>query len=341
MARDRERRGRAAEQARDARQARLIYIVVGSVLGLAALVIVAGVYVTSYRPPRDHVLSVGGSSYQTRDVVDRATFAFIQGEVTIIPEIARETADLLVEEETLRQVAPGIVEPVTADDIRRQLLIDIGLAIDDGTPADDTATPEATPDSAVFASLLTTFLRDAELGRDEYEAIVEARLYRERLRDVMTAEVGTSGPQIRLQRIRVSTQLAGDAVLGDLEAGLDFATLADEQSVAEEDGDGGDIGWTRPDLQVAYISGAIEGLEAGQWSGMVDVGGLFEIYRVAEVAKDRAYEDDLLGRLIDQWLDEWFVEAIASLEVKDDLSEDEETWISEQVFAELSERLGG
>jgi hypothetical protein len=154
MARERERRGRAAERERAERQQRLIYIGAGAVLGLAALLILAGLFVTRYLPPRAHVVTVADQSYQARDVVDRGVYlAFFEGGAASIADIARDTVDVILEEAALREFGPDIVEPVMAADIERELNIDLGLIVDDPDPTDPdgtggaSPTPEATPTS--------------------------------------------------------------------------------------------------------------------------------------------------------------------------------------------------
>jgi hypothetical protein len=371
MSRERGRRGRAAERAQAERQTRLIYIGTGAVLGVALLLIVVGLYVTRYRPPRAHILTAAGESYDARDVVDRGVYlALFEGTSGGIADVARETVDRLIEEQALRTVGPEIVAPVTDDDIRQELLIDLGLTTEDVPPTATatpeptaeatgeasqtaTATPEATEtpteaptasptvDPQEFADALTGFLRNAGLDRDGYEAIVAARLYRERLRDHFEEELGTSGPQIRLQRIRVSTQLAAESVIEALEGGADFGTLADEQSVSDEDGAGGEIGWTALEVQDDDVQAALEGLEAGEWTAPIEAGLFFDIYFVEEQAEDRDYDAGLLSRLAAARLDAWIADATASIEVDDDLSADEETWINDHVLAELTSRLGG
>ena len=354
MARERERRGRAAEREAEARQTRLIFIGVGAVLAVAALLIFAGLYVTQYQPPRAHVLSIAGRDYQARDVVRLGTYFFLDSR-TSIADSARASVDIIVEEEALRRVAPDTVAQVSADDVELQTQIDFGLIADprigDPGPVDGSATPEPTVtaeptaeptvDAQEFADALTAFLRNTGLVRADYEEMVEARLYRERLRDQFTDELGTSGPQIRLQRIRVSTQLAADTVLEELEGGADFATLADEQSVATEDGEGGEVGWTVSDLETDDVHAVIDGLGVGAWSDSIAAGLFFEIYLLAEVAEDREYDDGIVSALVDADFADWLEAAIDSLEVEEDLSSDEELWINDHVLSEVTSRLGG
>ncbi|MQC82377.1 MAG: hypothetical protein DWG79_00695 [Chloroflexi bacterium] len=342
-----------------------------AVLAIAGLLILSGLYVTKYLPPRARVLTVEDHSYQARQIADRAVYlAFFEGSVSGIGDIAREILDHVIEEEALRRVGATTVDAVTPADIERELNLDLGLIEDDPSPtatpeatatadpsatAEGTATAEATGtaeatadptaeatiDPQAFADALTTFLRNTGLSRAEYEAIIEARLYRQRLRDHFKAEVGSSGVQVRLQRIRVSTQLAADQTIAALEAGGDFALLADEQSVATEDGEGGEIGWTAGVLQSDDVQAAIADLEPGQWTAPITSGLFFEIYLVAEVAEDRAYETAIVTSLTRVRLDDWLATTIASLDVDEDLSADEESWINDRVLADVTSRLGG
>jgi parvulin-like peptidyl-prolyl isomerase len=348
-----QRRGRAAERERADQQVRLIYIGSGAVLVIAALAVVVGLFVTRYQPPRAHVLTVDGESHQARDVVDRGAYlAFFEGGASSINDIAQSTVDMLVEEAALRSQAAQLVGPVTEADIEHELFIEFDLIVeeplivvtDDDEDADATATPEptATPevDPQEFAEALTDFLRNSDLDRGTFELIVEARLYRERLQERFEADVGEAGPQLSLQRIRMSTQLAADSVIEDLAGGADFATLAVEQSVAEGDGEGGDIGWTTLELLDEDVRLAVGGLGAGEYSPVIAAGVFFEVYRVAEVAEDREYEALVASQLATLRFDEWMETAIATIEVERDLSADEESWINERVLAAVSARLG-
>ena len=353
------RGGRAAERERADRQAQLIYIASGAVLAIAALAVVVGLFVTRYQPPRAQVLTVDGESYQARDVVDRGAYlAFFEGGAASLSDIARDTVDRLIEEAVLRSQGPQLVSPVSEEDIRQALYLELELvspllelpsAVDDATatPTGATATPTPAPaptadvDPEEFAEALTDFLRDVDLDRDAYEAIVEAGLYAERLQEHFAVEVGESGPQISLQRIRASTQLAADTVIADLDGGADFATLAAEQSVAEGDGEGGDLGWTARELLDEDVRDAVAGLGAGEHSVAITAGVFFDVYRVAEVAEDREYEGVVAIQLAGQRIDDWFETAITAMEVERDLSAGEESWINEHVLAAVSARLGG
>jgi hypothetical protein len=362
MANDRKKSdGHAAVRERADQQIRLIYIGSGVVLFIAALAVAIGLFITRYQPPRAQVLTVDGQSYQARDVVTRGGyFAFFDSGIASLSDVARGTVDRLIEEAALRSQASKVVALVNDEDIIQALYLELDLvsplrqlpstASDEtATPADSTETATATlspaptvvVDPEELTGELTEFLRDAGLNRDTYESIVEARLYRERLHEYFEAAVGESGSQLNLQRIRVSTQSAADTLIEALDEDADFATLADSQSVAEEDGDGGDLGWTVLALLDEEVRDAVDGLSTGEHSAVIEAGVFFEIYRVAEVMEDGEYEGLVASQLAGLRFDEWLETAIARLEVERDLSADEESWINERVLDAVPARLGG
>lgn len=352
MARDRrERQGRAVEQERAERQARLVYIGVGAVLVLAAAVILVGVYVVSYLPPRSHVVTVMDSSYSTRDISKRAIYWALFGGRADADDIARATVELIVDEEVLRRSASSAVDTVTTDDIEEILLINLGLiprrdpqAPDNNDIADiETLKAKHQVDPQEFADQVKDLVLNTGMNRERYEAIIEAELYRERLEDSFLAEIGTTGPHIKLKRIRVSDRLAAEAVLKELEAGTDFGVLANERSIATEDGaDGELVGWQVPQLLESNVLTVLDGMVRDEWSMAIEsAGGFFEIYFLADSWGHRDYDDHTLDEMVDQRVEVWIVQAASSLVVDRDLSLDEEKWINEKVVSDISARLGG
>jgi len=352
MARDRrERQGRMEERERAERQARFVYIGVGTVLALAAIVIVVGVYIVSYMPPRSHVVTVADSSYNTRDVSKRAIYWALFGGRADADDIARPTVELIVDEEVLRRSASDRVDTVTADDIEEILLLNLGLI-----PSSDPQGPDSNNvvdiealkvkhqvEPKEFADQVKDLVLNTGMNRQQYEAMIEAELYRERLEDSFLAEIGTSGPHIKLQRIRVTDRLAADAALKELEAGVDFGELADELSIATEDGAGGKlVGWQVPQLLESNVLTALDGMVRGEWSIAIEgAGGFFEIYLLVDSWGHRDYDDVGLEEMVDQRVEVWIAQAASLLVIDRDLSLDEEKWINEKVAEDISARLGG
>ena len=81
------------------RNERFAIIAVSVVLGVAALLVLVGLYVTQYRPPRAHVLSAAETDYQAAEVARRTAYELRFGELSGgIGEAVPETLTVLEEQ---------------------------------------------------------------------------------------------------------------------------------------------------------------------------------------------------------------------------------------------------
>ena len=394
MARDRQSR-REREAAEDRTQ-RLIYFGSAAVLAVALIVVAVGIFWTRYLPPRAHVLTVDERSYNASDVVARANYllTFQGGSTDLLGDIASEAVDRLIAEETLRQMGPELVGPVTQAqiDARVQQLLGFdpeettftpipglegsptptgegdamdGAAGDDGDAdgePEPTAepTPEPTPElfplppaapralseeeEESFARELRTVLTVSGLSREQFELIAEAQVVRQLLNRHFEGDVGLAGEQVRLSRITVSSPAEANALRDRALAGEDFDALfreaqPDQAASLGTDVIAGDLGWFPRDLIPDEIATAIEGLEPGGVSEVVDRGLAFELFLVSEVDMARPWEAAARQLLVSDRVDLWETTARLALEVDIDLSSGEETWIIERVVSHVTEQL--
>ena len=352
---------RRAERAHEERRQRLIVLIGLGVLGLVAVIIAVGLYLTQYRAPRQHVLSAGDRDYTAAAVARRASYhAFFEsGTATSLDDIAQRAVELLIEQQVLRERAPALVGPVTEDDVRAELRV--RFAIDpppapageeqgaaDPEDATATATPEATAtaagtaedgqdDEAAYAEALRNVLRVTELHQQEYFDLVTSQMLTLRLRAHFGEEIGETAEQWRLARIRLADRATAEQVRELALAAADpsgvvtaeaFAGLVREHTVdIEHSEDGGDLGWQTREQLDATVLEAVEGLAAGEVAPIVESGIFFDLYLVAE--RDEAQEIGALQReqIITRRVAEWLEGERPNVEVQRDLSQDEERWI--------------
>lgn len=362
--------GKAPQQAASQRGQRaslrlehwLLLGVVG-VLAAAALIVAVGVYLTEYRPPRAHVLRVGDTDYDAGEVAGRAMFAlrFELGAADLNkPEqFVEQVLDRIERDHVLRERAPALVGAVTDADIERELRTQLGLLPAPGTPAPGAglpsiATPEATATATAaptplppmtadereaYARGLREKLRTMGLSRAEWEAVLTAQLLQRRLEERFVAKIGTSGPQLQLARVRVADEATANRVRDQLVAGADVAKLAAEQSLDQATrASGGDLGWQPAALFEASVRAAVANLGAGGVT-VVRNRWLFDVYRVTNADAARAYDAGAAAQLAQRWVDEWVATEKGHLRIERDLSNDEETWIREQVGERLQRAL--
>lgn len=364
--REREDRARRTE--------RIAIIAVSVVLGVAVLVVLIGLYVTQYLPPRAHVLRAGETDYQAAEVARRATYEVRFGDISDdITETVTETLRVLEEQTILLDRAPAVVGEVSDEDVTQWLREHLGLAPPDDPPpataedsggdggaadggaadeggdadgadAEGSATPAATlevdpeEEAARYANVLADWLRHVGLPKDEYDLVVTAGILGDRLLDRFRAEVGETADQLRVSRIRLADRGGAEDVRALLLEGADFAELAGERSAeAEYASQGGDLGWLPLGSLSDVARAALAGLEPGAISEVVEAGVFFDVYLVAEREQARPLEPEQIDALVTRSWNEWLLAQRAIVATERDLSDGEERWILDRVVGDLSD----
>ncbi len=351
-------------------QQNLIYLIAGVVLAAAALIVLAGVYITQYRPPRVRILTVQNEHFNASQVVDRGAYlTAFQGGVTSAATLATDTLSRLEDEASLRIAGPALVGDVTQDQVDQQIAKELGLAPIAGVPTETptpaggaaagatgtatataTATPEptataaagatgtptaaATPtDRATFATKYQDFLNLVGLSKHEFEQIVRAQIIQQRLQQQFQDSLGSSGPQVRLSRIRLNDSALAQVIEQQLKDGGDFAQLHDKYSTGKESGAGGDIGWSPVSVLPADVQSAVKDLKTGEVSGVVKQGTNYDVYEVTDRATDRAYDDTMKQQLVSQQVQDWLNVEQAKLTISRSMSASEESWLNDHILA--------
>ena len=343
------------------RNERFAIIAVTVVLGAAALVVLAGLYVTQYRPPRAHVLSAGETNYQAAEVARRTAYELRFGELSGgIGEAVPETLTVLEEQSIVLSRAPALVGEVTGEDVTQWLRVHLGFAPPEGLEeetadggdsaeaADDSEDAEADsaagtlkedPEEAAarYAGLLADWLRVVDLPKDEYDLVVAAGILRDRLLDQYRDEIGETSDQLRVSRIRLADRGGAEDVHALLLEGADFAELAAERSgEAEYAAQGGDLGWLPLESLSDIARAALEGVEPGSISEVVEPELFFDVYLVVEREEARPLDAAQIEALVTRRWDEWLLAQRAIVAVERDLSDSEERWILDHVVNSLS-----
>ena len=316
-----------SRRGRERRARRKEWLIVGGLIGalaVAGVIVLSGVYITQYLPPRAHVLRVGDNDYNASEVARRAVYElqFRAAGLSSVDQLVDDTLLRIQDAEVVRRRAPAIVGDVSDEELDAELHERLGFADSD--------------DERGFADAFATLLRAADLSRNEYNEIVRGEVLVERLRDGFAADVGEDAEQLLISRIRVADEATAEEVrelaLGD----ADFADLARERTVETQLAeDGGNLGWQplaalSPDAQAALAE-----LDAGEISAVVRERPFFDVYRVVERAASRPLEEDQIETLVSaQYLD-WLESERPAVEVAIDLSNGEERWIVDRIVGAL------
>jgi parvulin-like peptidyl-prolyl isomerase len=163
------------------------------------------------------------------------------------------------------------------------------------------------------------WLADNNLTREDYRAILRAELVYGVIFERVTAAVPTSAEQVHVRYILLESEEEARNVLAQLQAGGDFAALAQEFSRDESTREsGGDRGWFPQGLELLppEVEAAAFALEAGQTSEMVASQFGYYILQLLERDPDRPLSPEMQQSLKEQTFARWLEEQRASATIE-------------------------
>lgn len=151
------------------------------------------------------------------------------------------------------------------------------------------------------------WLAERALSAERYREMIRFGLIAAALREALAAEVPAQQEQRRARHILTATAAEATALLAELEAGADFATLARTRSIDPGTrAAGGDLGFLPRGLLGAELDGAIWALAPGETSGVVESPFGYHIVHLDAVDPDRPLDLGALQTLqasaFEQWL---------------------------------------
>jgi peptidyl-prolyl cis-trans isomerase C len=145
------------------------------------------------------------------------------------------------------------------------------------------------------------------------QTLTEARLSQKAgmltnaMRDRVIAAISNTAEQVHARHILVDSEATAQALLAQLQAGVDFAQLAQQSSQDNLTRDrGGDLDWfPRGWLPAKEVEDAAFALQPGQISGVVHSAFGYHILQVIERDPARLLSDQQVLRLQQQAMDNW------------------------------------
>lgn len=184
------------------RRRQALAITVGSMLILAIIAIVAvGYYREFYAPPRDFAGNIRGVEFTMGDLVER--IQVLQGinryqggfvDLSIVP--FQYLQDML-NNEILRQAAPGLGLNVTQEDVDQTLKRQFYPPAKAGEEVDTDQLDR------LYDNNLTEFLTQIRLSESEYRRLIEEQLLRTQLTLSLSEDIPETPEQVELEWIRI------------------------------------------------------------------------------------------------------------------------------------------
>jgi parvulin-like peptidyl-prolyl isomerase len=262
----------------------------------------------------------------------------------------------IIQQEAARR---GIsVTPAEVDDKQRQTVAQFQAANNPSPTVEPTATTEASPTSAAAltsatpsaiptATVLSTPTAVPTLEADAYavalqqfldkngltEADLRTQLERGLLQDELQAAMGQeqvpdTQPQVHARQIVVPAQDQANDLLGQLQNGADFATLAAQNSTdAATKAKGGDMGWFGRGVQTKQLEDAVFALQAGQLSSVIQDSAGYHIVQALETDPSRPVPPDQLTSQRQKAFNDWLTAQRSGPDVKLSLDQGQKDWI--------------
>lgn len=155
------------------------------------------------------------------------------------------------------------------------------------------------------------WLADNNLTREDYRAILRSELIYGAMFEQVTAAVPTSAEQIHVRYILLESEEEAGNVLVQLQAGGDFAALAQEFSRDDSTREsGGDRGWFPQGLELMppEVEAAAFALNVGQTSGVIPSQFGYYILQLVERDPDRPLSPEMQQSLKEQTFTRWLEE---------------------------------
>lgn len=281
-------------------------------------------------------LEIQLSQLDTSDETGAAIVSLLQQQLTQLEfqraQIPSQTLEMVIEDELIRQGAQERGITVSEQEIDRAIEESYGYQREPITPtvaptptitSDESTTPAPTFTPVTEEEFQQKYQREltalAEAGISEglYRDIIRRNLLRSKMWEVIGQEVPTSEEQVRVRRIVLETKEEAEAVRERLEAGEDFATLAQEFSIDEATKEaGGDVGWMAFDEGDVPFSTTAFQLEVGEISQVIETARGYEILKLEEKDEDRELDPATLEMRKDAAFSKWVsdLEAEATIE---------------------------
>jgi len=241
-------------------------------------------------------LLLAASPAQAQDLSDPdRVVARVNGEAVTVADVVKSAEEL--PEQYRQQI--GVLFPALTERVIDQRLVE---------QAATAAGLEDDPE--VLARIEATKLR---LMQQVYlERMLDDRLTEERIAAAYAdyRANNPAQPEFKARHILVESEEEAQAIIAQLDAGADFATLAQEKSTGPSGPSGGDLGWFGPGQMVPPFDAAVQAMEAGDHSAapvQTQFGWhviLLEDRQIAEPDSLEAVRDQLVADLTQEIVEE-------------------------------------
>jgi parvulin-like peptidyl-prolyl isomerase len=204
----------------------------------------------------------------------------------------------------------NMIDQLVEEVIVRRYANELGIAVDEDEVNAEIATRlgVASKDAPEFQTRLQEELARTELSESQYRDMATAAALGEKLMDKFEADVPGTSEAIRYRQILVRDQAAADDLRRQIEAGADFATVAQENSLdTNTKASGGEVGWVPRGLLEEQVEEQLFGQELNVVTTYSATQGAY-VFQVEEKAADREVDASQKTILSQKAFADWVTE---------------------------------
>ena len=163
-----------------------------------------------------------------------------------------------------------------------------------------------------------TQIASDHMSEAEYRVALKSALITTKMRDIVTAKIGSTAEQVHSRHILVADQTSAAQILQQLQGGADFAKLAAQFSLdLTTKQTGGDLGWfTRGQLLQQSVEDAAFSLPINQYSVPIKSDLGYHIVQTLEHVKDRPIDGYTRSRLAQDTFEQWLQTLVKSAHIE-------------------------
>ena len=208
-------------------------ITIASIALVVIIIAALAYYLIAVTPMQRVILTVNNENISTGYFLKRVV-ANPNGDVT-------STLQGLVGEYIIKQeAAANGVAPVTDQDVDKYLRDEANSALSSNTTSDSTTTTTTTATTTTPATMtdtefnkwFKTLLNNSGLSAKEYREVVVHEIQRQRLSDILSADIPATMTQINYGAILYSSQSAATTAKAKIDAGADFGAMVTAATAA-------------------------------------------------------------------------------------------------------------
>lgn len=240
--------------------------------------------------------------------------------------------DSMIDDELIRQEAARRNITATPEEVQAEIEQQFGYERNPPTPTPTpitatlaitvTPTPTKAPMTLEefqrnYNEYVISVRKNAGMSETAFRRLFESSIYQRKLQEAFAEEVPTTAEQVHARHILVNTEEEAQKVMERLQAGEDFAALAEELSKDPGSASkGGDLGWFPRGMMVTEFEEAAFALQPGETSDIIKTSYGYHIINVIERDANRPLDEDFLAQKKASALDDWLEQQRNSEAVK-------------------------